>query len=897
MSVLRLTVILIALLLSTTATALTHLNANDGLSGGTVFAIRKDCYGLMWFATSNGLDCYNGLTFSTYTASGKRSNNVAKDIAQTADGKIYVATEGGLYTPDLTNSGRLRPVALELKEAVNTLVANGNTLYAGTETGLYIVEGEKVSEHLWPVADRLSKQNHVADLLMDSTRLWVLTANDLYQFDIATRQFTCMEIGKQMHVGNDLRVMVKAGPRIFIGTYNDGLFTYDLQKHHAERYTAVGSGVITDMQVEDGNLFVATDGAGVSVISLSDDGVVRTHNTQNGLLDNSVYSFLRTPMGDTWFGYFRRGLTVENVARPLFKVFEGDGFSTRGLNVRSFCIDGDDIVVGTREGLYLYDGHGVRYYSAHELDGGSIITSIVKYAGEYYFATFDHGVYRLNGATGRVSRFGGEELLRTASFGKLAISGDGKLWMAGNAGVFVYDAATDNLTHYDHRNSHLYDSYANSLLFDRNGRCWIGTHEGMCVYNPADGVLRSDGFPQDFNNRVSEPIFVLGLDDDIVSYSADGLYRTDESLSDYGEAAANDVLNGALISIVACDTVLRQYWVGTERGLFCFDGEFGRYRKYGTAYGMESSEFSTGAYFIDSERRLWIGTMGGLYYVGLDEVDKAEMPGAAILLAGVSVGGHAMSDDEELLMLRNHELSLSYLGGAEELAFQPTLLNYAEQHDVYYEYRVGDDGEWRTIGSGAVAVCKDFSIGKNVLYVRVAGTDVMTAYVVKVRPSAWLIVQVVVVVALIVTLIFYQRNRKELVKVKEDLAEERAKYSRVRMNDEESERLFARLKEYVVKHESYLDPELKMSDLAAALECSTVRLSQLLNMYAEQNYYDFINSYRIEEFKRRLEDPKYSQYTLVALSEMCGFKKSSFFSTFKKMEGVTPAEYVKRVRG
>ena len=71
-------------------------------------------------------------------------------------------------------------------------------------------------------------------------------------------------------------------------------------------------------------------------------------------------------------------------------------------------------------------------------------------------------------------------------------------------------------------------------------------------------------------------------------------------------------------------------------------------------------------------------------------------------------------------------------------------------------------------------------------------------------------------------------------------------------------------------------------------------MSQLLNIYAEQNYYDFINRYRLEEFKQRLNDPKYSNYTLVALSEMCGFKKSSFFSTFKKMEGCTPAEYVEK---
>ena len=131
--------------------------------------------------------------------------------------------------------------------------------------------------------------------------------------------------------------------------------------------------------------------------------------------------------------------------------------------------------------------------------------------------------------------------------------------------------------------------------------------------------------------------------------------------------------------------------------------------------------------------------------------------------------------------------------------------------------------------------------------------------------------------------------------MKEDLSEEVEKYKRVRTDEEESRNLFNRLKSYVEKNKVYLDDGLKMSDLASAMECSTVKMSQLLNMYCQQNYYDFINRYRLEEFKSRLQDPKYDNYTLVALSEMCGFKKSSFFSTFKKMEGMTPSEYLKKI--
>lgn len=64
-------------------------------------------------------------------------------------------------------------------------------------------------------------------------------------------------------------------------------------------------------------------------------------------------------------------------------------------------------------------------------------------------------------------------------------------------------------------------------------------------------------------------------------------------------------------------------------------------------------------------------------------------------------------------------------------------------------------------------------------------------------------------------------------------------------------------------------------------------------MYLKKNYYEFINSYRLKEFKRLVAEGACSKYTITALSEKCGFKKSSFFSTFRKEERMTPAEYLK----
>jgi AraC-like DNA-binding protein len=58
-----------------------------------------------------------------------------------------------------------------------------------------------------------------------------------------------------------------------------------------------------------------------------------------------------------------------------------------------------------------------------------------------------------------------------------------------------------------------------------------------------------------------------------------------------------------------------------------------------------------------------------------------------------------------------------------------------------------------------------------------------------------------------------------------------------------------------------------------------------------------VNEYRIEEFKSRMNDPKYQHLTLVAIAYGCGFNsKSTFNSFFKEYTGFTPTEYKSKMK-
>ena len=69
-------------------------------------------------------------------------------------------------------------------------------------------------------------------------------------------------------------------------------------------------------------------------------------------------------------------------------------------------------------------------------------------------------------------------------------------------------------------------------------------------------------------------------------------------------------------------------------------------------------------------------------------------------------------------------------------------------------------------------------------------------------------------------------------------------------------------------------------------------LSGIINGLLGMNFYDFINHYRVEEFKQMCRDSSKRKLTIIALAYDCGFNsKATFTRVFKKNTGITPGEY------
>lgn len=122
---------------------------------------------------------------------------------------------------------------------------------------------------------------------------------------------------------------------------------------------------------------------------------------------------------------------------------------------------------------------------------------------------------------------------------------------------------------------------------------------------------------------------------------------------------------------------------------------------------------------------------------------------------------------------------------------------------------------------------------------------------------------------------------------------ENGKYKTSPLTSEQMESYQDALLDLMKREQPHLDASLKISDLAARLDIPSHHLSQVLNEGMNTNYYDFVNSFRVEAAKRRLKDENYRHYSILAIGLECGFtNKTTFNRTFKKMAGMTPSEFM-----
>ncbi|MEM9052591.1 MAG: AraC family transcriptional regulator [Bacteroidota bacterium] len=123
------------------------------------------------------------------------------------------------------------------------------------------------------------------------------------------------------------------------------------------------------------------------------------------------------------------------------------------------------------------------------------------------------------------------------------------------------------------------------------------------------------------------------------------------------------------------------------------------------------------------------------------------------------------------------------------------------------------------------------------------------------------------------------------------------KYGKNALSNEVKDSLQIRFGELFENEKLYTHPDVSLAMIATKLETNPTQVSRLVNSSFGKSFSEIVHEHRIAEFKRRLNDPKYQNYSIIGIAEDVGYNSKSTFNTaFKKITGTTPTEYLKTNR-
>ena len=409
----------------------------------------------------------------------------------------------------------------------------------------------------------------------------------------------------------------------------------------------------------------------------------------------------------------------------------------------------------------------------------------------------------------------------------------------------------------------------------------------MCIYDPASQSLRSNVFPEGFVHRDKVRTIYEDAEHNLYFIREKGsLFTSTLTMDRFRNRSIFSTLpDNSLMSVIEDNQ--GWLWVACNDGLLRIKEEGEEYDAFTFNDGVPGPTFTNGAAYKDEKGLLWFGNTKGLIYVDPKRVDEVRGKVRPIVFTDILANGVPFTSS-----------SLKY--NQNNLTFCFTDFAYGLPSALLYEYRLeGVDKDWKLLAAQNEVSYYGLSSGTYTFRVRLPGNEQSEAICrVTVRSMipwwGWGF-SILLIVGIIAFIRYYVWKRMRRLLASSAVEE---KYKTNRLTEEECKELHKKLVAYVEKEKSYINPDLKMGDLASALDTSSHSLSYLLNQYLNQSYYDFINEYRVTQFKKMVADSQYSRYTLTALAELCGFSsRASFFRSFKKSTGVTPNEYIRSIGG
>lgn len=626
--------ILLLLMLSSLAYGQSYklFTSDRELSSSLINYIFQDRNGMMWIATEDGLNRYDGVKFTIYKHqlgnTHSLCNNYVRSLFQDSKGQLFVGTYNGLQLYDPATDSFSEPASWSDGKPFNSNVVsiierkNGEIWVAGNYLSKIIISGNRliVSKRRLPIPstsiDYLLEDRHL--------NLWAsVGGNGVYRITPDKKVFHYLSGEKSttvMNISQDKR------GDILVGTMGGGLLTFNPRTNSFVQVPGSGNLPIKTLFVNNHNeVLIGTDGYGAKIYRPGSNSGVTDYLFDNLYFDSNtakVHSILKDRAGNMWLAIYQKGVMMIPAQPNKFNYMGSKSVSANIIGskcITSVYRDRSGMLwVGTdNDGVYgISMSSKQRVHYTHTTSPTSVPPTVFGLyedsESNLWFGSYSNGMGRLDRRTGRctylnqlISEYGNNGK-RVYGF---AEDRNKRLWIATmGAGLFYYDLKSNKLV-LDKVANRQVNKWICCLYYSRDNKVYCGTYDGMTCID-----LSKPGYP---SYKLMSRHIILSLYEDkqglIWIGTSEGLLKWNTRTKKLSGYTTNNGLPSDAIYAIQGDEH-NTLWISTTAGISQFNVATGKFINYYVGDGLQGNEFSKNASFKDAAGNIWFGGINGITY-------------------------------------------------------------------------------------------------------------------------------------------------------------------------------------------------------------------------------------------------------------------------------------------
>lgn len=741
-----------------------QISTEEGLSQSFVYSIVQDHTGYMWFGTRDGLNRYDGYTFTHYTHqpfdSTSLSSGVIRSICLAPSGDLWLGTyRGGVAYFDRSNE---RFVTVQKDPADTTSLSDDNvstlyldrtgTLWVGTilsglnrlDRAAAVVSADGRTQNARfrryisdPDDPTTVTQGNVSGICEDkSGNLWVATTWGLCMLNRATgkweRIYRLPAVTDKDNPGA-INLMVRGkGGELLIGGVS-GLFRFDpvrrtislLYMTRSVSAIAVDTTGLIFFGSLEGLHELDPESGKHTLYSFRGDG--------RGLLSGDVViSLFIDRSGVLWVGT-NAGICKSNRSASRFRTGLGynafDSALAR-MNVRTLYEDRSGALwIGTAgKGLFRFNretGSITPFTPDRKYTNNGYINTIAEDRAGRIWVGRRSGVGLVDVEHSRILEYWAPSPIQmSGNVWGLCLDRFGSIWAGMVDGLVRIDTATGVVHHYRHdlRNPSTigYDA-AWVIHEDRSGEIWIGTPGGLERYDRAtDGFIHYRHDPKDPSSLSHNEVWVIFEDHAgtlWIGTWGGGLDRFDPRTGQFRHYVEKDGLPSNTIQAIV-EGADGNLWISTGQGISRFDSHSETFTNYSAADGLQSQEFNPNAACQIADGRLLFGGVGGINSFDPLRINAPSRFVPPVVITAFAKMGAMVSD-----RVKNGTW-VEIAPGENYCSFEFAALDYGNPGRTRYAYMLeGFDPDWVASGNRRFASYTNLEPGEYLFRVKATNSD------------------------------------------------------------------------------------------------------------------------------------------------------------------------------